>query len=1070
MAALHRLAPLAAVAWLLVITAMAGSAAWGHWLQLQALALDRPWQVETLRYALATVGGAAALTTIAGLLAPAWWRRIFFILAILPVPLLLFTSGNVAAGCTAVAVLVPALWLGREAARQARLPDALDTWLVGGALGIGGLALLGYVLGSFGWLRPEVIWPVLFVVTAALLLAKPSRKRLAGDAMLCRDWLGRPIRRRPDIFLAAGLVVGVFWLNLVGALAPEITSDAVRQRLAAADFWAREGRLTATPELVVTASPHLGEITYATLLASGPLQTAKIADCLIGVLCAAGVWGLGRRLGGEWAGLVGALAFYTLPTAVTLSQTAIVDLFATLFGVAAALALAGRGRPGPRAIAAAAVCLGCGVATKTSFLPVALGLALAALAAILPSLRRRGLLVGGVVGGVAVALLVVLWLTRTAVGGPARSPFDLQALARAVGARLTGSRPAALDDYVTYGIGRSLAALLRLPLDLTFRTGRFDQVQDGFAGYLLLALLPLAALTRPSGRFVRLAAAAGIAILGWFAIAQYLRYLLPACAILCALGGAACAAAVRPGVVRWVSGPLLVALAGLGLVSYLHTVMIYPRDLPYQVVLGRQDKETYLEYYVPQYGVLRLLNSEPRATRAVAASDYSRLYASIPLTVAAGTVAGYTLDPADIADSEGGLLRYLDRGGYSHILIDRGAMPPNWESMLVLDEDFLRRNTVLVGHDRNTYLYRLVPPDERGRDQGWAQGSNLLYNGGFEVGRGDRPVGWAPEGHPAYDSTGVESYDGRGAVRVAQGEAFSATVGVTPDRPYLLSHRTRGVTGYAQSRLQINWLDGDGRGVGVSLETAPASPQGYHRFSMLATAPARATAARVYAQAQWGDVWFDDISLQPLAPDARTAGDIELLGDTGFDALLVGRGSPWHGYRNGGDDGAGVARSPETVGAAVFARPESGYWQSVRVVPGRDYRLGYIAWSEQWAQARLQINWSDGGGKFLSTSIQVVEVGEHPSTYDAWMTAPPGAASGEVYVSVQEGGPVWFDDFTLRERASGGAPTPDSRRASMPVDAPQTVTIGAAVFALPLPVFPPTAGEDPQRRARRGLL
>lgn len=915
--ALRRLVPLAAVAWLLTVIAMAGSAAWGHWLLLQALALDHPWQVKTLKYALSTIGGALALTTVAGLLVPVWWRRICFILAILPIPVLLLTSGNLEAGCTAVAVLVPMLWLGREAAHQAQLPDALDTWLVGGALGVGCLALLGYVLGSFGGLRPEIIWPVILVVTAALLLARPSRTRLVVDAARCRGWLGRPVQRRPDLFLTAGTVIGVFWLNVVGALAPEITSDAVRQRLAAAAFWAREGRLAKTPELVVTASPHLGEITYATLIASGPLQTAKIADCLIGVLCAAGVWGLGRRLGGDWAGLVGALAFYTLPTAVALSQTAIADLFATLFGVAAALALAGRRRTGSRVIAVAAACLGCGIATKTSFLPVALGLALAALAAILPSLRRRNLLVGGAVGGGAIALLAALWVFHT--------PFDLQALARVGVERLAGAGPAALDDYTAYGIGRSWAALLSLPLDLTFRTGRFDQVQDGFAGYLLLALLPLAALTRPSGRFVRLAAAAGIAILGWFAIAQYLRYLLPAFAILCALGGAACAAAVRPGIARWAVGPLLVSLAGLGLVSYLHTVMIYPRDLPYQVVLGLQDKETYLEYYVPQYGALQLLQAEPHATRAVAASDYSRLYASIPLTVAAGTAADYTLDPADIADSEGGLLRYLDRGGYSHIIIDRGAMPPNWESMLVLDEDFLRRNTVLVGHDRNTYLYRLVPPDERGRDQGWAGGGNLLSNGGFEAGSGDRPVGWAADGHPAYDSTGMESYDGRGAIRVAHGEAFSTTVGVVPDRLYLLSHLTRGVKGYAQSRLQINWLDGDGREVGVSLETVPASPQGYHRFSMLATAPTRATAARVYAQAQSGEIWFDDISLQPLAPDARTADDIQLLAD---------KDSPWHAYQGGGDADMRVSCSPETGNAAVFTRPESGDWQSVRVVQG----------------------------------------------------------------------------------------------------------------------------------------
>jgi hypothetical protein len=386
-------------------------------------------------------------------------------------------------------------------------------------------------------------------------------------------------------------------------------------------------------------------------------------------------------------------------------------------------------------------------------------------------------------------------------------------------------------------------------------------MRGGFAGYAWTLALPLLLLTRPGRRRWPLLVGTVVAILAWALIAQYLRYAAPIAALLAALCGAAYALASRRCRRPVAIGMRVVftALGALWLLGFLNTTLFYPGDLPYGVVFGRQSREAYLDEHVVAYAPLQLLNREQGATRAITAYEYPQLYSRVPLYSAT-----YTHGETD----EAALLHLLDAGGYSHVVIARDYMDPNWDRYLVTDEEFLRRNAVLVGGGHNGYLYRLVPPEQRGHDQGWARGPELLPNGGLEQANGDRPAGWAPFGHPVYDRTGARAKTGMAAFRSTPQDWYTATVPVQPQAQYLLSHATRAEGEYGFARLQVNWLDGADQIVGVSIEVVPTSPLRYSQFSMLATAPPGASKARIYLVAQQGIAWFDDASFRAVQPEA----------------------------------------------------------------------------------------------------------------------------------------------------------------------------------------------------------
>lgn len=171
-----------------------------------------------------------------------------------------------------------------------------------------------------------------------------------------------------------------------------------------------------------------------------------------------------------------------------------------------------------------------------------------------------------------------------------------------------------------------------------------------------------------------------------------------------------------------------------------------------------------------------------------------------------------------------------------------------------------------------------------------------------------------------------------------------------------------------------------------------------------------------------GDDWFEEhfvvlfadayVLLYELteAP-VRPVESPELLRNPGFEELDAHLPTGW-----------GVAGSP----MLESSRPRTGKlavrsvgasnacFQRVPVEEGALYVLRqFVRADTQEQKARLQVNWLNQEGDFLSTSIRVIEVHAKWEQHEMWVTAPRGAAYAEVYASAHEDSVACFDDFSF---------------------------------------------------------
>ncbi len=790
---------------------------------------------------------ACALTmTTARFFAP-WWCRVMLILVLLPLPILSIASGNVAALCVAIALLAPSLWLGRVLASVLlRNLSQLEAWSIGGAFGIVFIGALGFILGLFHVLRFTFIAPVFVATGASLVLV--ARKQLSDDLGALMRTLKRPIQLRPLHILLAGLTLGCIWLNIPGALAPEIRSDATRQRLVTAVHFAREGSfIPDDPDLAVATDTAFGEIAYAVPIALGSVQAAKLTHWIAGILCAIAIFALAKRLSGNWAGALAAFAFYNTLLVAYLSQTAYLDLLLTLLAVGAALCLiVGKGTSSG-ALIGAGICLGAGVVIKVHFGYIAIGLAVTAAILAQPGGWRH------VVRHVALL---------TFAGGAMAMPWLIRS------ALLTNTLPgygyfftaffnhSNLGDLPNFGYGRSPLQLIIAPLTTTFLSAQFGGIQLGGAllwgghiGFLPLALLPLLLKMRLQEWPLAIIIGTTLACLFWFYTAQHVRYLLPALALFCVSGGIAYAGvwAQTKSSHTGIALNTVVALIAIG--GALARIQL--PDSAYLYAFGMQDRETYLLKWLQvdnaaSYQTIQLLNNESSATRVFAYTDGARLYTNIRISTA--TNPGFEGDDEQILDQ-------LQAGGYSHILVDRSSWPDGWDKLSVIDEGFLRRNTALVGGGQESYLYRILPPDQRGTRE-WAAGTDLLQAQRFST--------WHENSMPITRDGEITE-----PIRLMPGDDIYTTVSVHSDTRYLLSTKSQSSDKYAKIQIRVEWKDVNNKIIATSQERVPASPHGYHTFSIIVNAPVNASRAVIHASAGNEAVWFDGPSLRSVQSDTE---------------------------------------------------------------------------------------------------------------------------------------------------------------------------------------------------------
>lgn len=488
----------------------------------------------------------------------------------------------------AAAALLAARGLGEAARRLLRL--SADSLLVSLPLGL--LVLSASLLGA--GLAGLLVRPVLFGF-AVLGLAAGGIPR--GLAPLPRP-AGWPVR----ILLAAVALPALF-----GALAPEVTYDALAYHTGAPALYLKAHRIARLEHMFFTDFPLGLQMVYAF---AGGLGTAadpgaaKLVHWLLGLACVGAAARVGisaaggspsRPSAGAWVAGAWAAAFLAAtPFLTTQMMKANVDLGVVFLTSAGAWWLLRS--PSPRGLVMAGLCLGGSASVKMTG---AYGI-LAGAALLLLAERGRP---GGVfrmlsfAGGCAAPLLA--WLARSwlACGNPVY-PF-LSGLLGGVG--WTGENAAIYRADMT-GL-TSFNVQYPLPLDrlagpwlMVMHDGGGEAALGPFALWLIPALL----LGRRDGGGApfRLGVFTVVYWMAWFGSARDPRFFLPAWPAACALAAAALVS------IGGLAGRAarLICLPPLAFAPFFAAAVCYRTLNPGPVVWGAIPRDLYRERLIPPPG------------------------------------------------------------------------------------------------------------------------------------------------------------------------------------------------------------------------------------------------------------------------------------------------------------------------------------------------------------------------------------------------------------------------------------------------------------------------------------
>ncbi len=565
-------------------------------------------------------------------------------------------AARVALGVAWLALLALA-WLGagRAVLGLAGLAGEFDLGVVI-ASGAAALSLAATALAAVGSLRPAVLVALfaLAAVAGAVGWARGYRPRA--------PWRGA----RPWAWVLLGLPALV---QVLGLTAPPVFYDSLNYHLAFPERWLAAGGWVEFPRHAYSYYPAAMGSLYTYALATVGGWGTRAVHLLLGWTAALVAAALGRRLGGGRAAWWAAALFLLTPSVLQTGPLAVADLGVAAWGGAALLAVAGMGEDGRplRSASLAGLLAGCAVGAKyLAGATVALPVLAALLVTETRGLRRvagasLALGVGAVAGAGPWLLRNFLWTGDPVY--PYFAPlFGLPAQGMNLAGELAQNGPGAL--------GPVLGTLLALPL----RTVHPLQV-GGVIGPLWVLLLVPAMLLVRAGRARTLWAAAVTGLLGWGALVQFGRFLLPVLVPLAALCGAAAARLVEPQRRRDPVAPLVGALLAVVLAWNASAVLDPLACERLSVVAGAETDGEFLAHWVSYWpavdGVERTV---PPGGRVLLLGE-SRCYGITsdvlvedpyhpPLLV---ELAGISPDPRALA----GRLRDM---GVTHILVNRTEM------------------------------------------------------------------------------------------------------------------------------------------------------------------------------------------------------------------------------------------------------------------------------------------------------------------------------------------------------------------------------------------------------------
>ena len=473
------------------------------------------------------------------------------------------------------------------------------------------LASLSFGATTIGW----VAWLVGTLAGTAAIVPVFLLICIAATRSVCAFWetSRRAARHLALLMRAAPLtslaLAAVLLLLVPQLLLPVVDSDGLRYHLALPKLFLLSGRVFLYPYDVAGAFPQTAEMLYLVGLQAGSAEAAKFLHTgfFIASLAALAVL-LHRSRRTRVAGSLAALLFAVSPIALAQAPVAFTD-HAALFHVAAAMLLLSR-RADPLLVGLA---LGGALATKFTMAPVVAVIGVAAVARAARAARWRAVL--------RVALPVLLAIAPLAVRNAAALGDPFHPVGRGLlGVPIPGVPPERARFASFYHED------ITAPLGIAWGPGLSSAPPDEFAGWHHLAGLfaVVVAVFYPPARLVLLPFLAFLPV--GIIFRPPTRYLLPLLWSLAAVEGLALGSLLRrhAAAVGLLAAAPSALLAGSVLLSTFH---------PFDLLLGRLDREEFLTTRVPGYAATRFVNALPAGGRVMALDFPAPFYFDRPWIV-----------------------------------------------------------------------------------------------------------------------------------------------------------------------------------------------------------------------------------------------------------------------------------------------------------------------------------------------------------------------------------------------------------------------------------------------------
>lgn len=700
----------------------------------------------------------------------------------------------------------------------------LGRWLLG-KMGVEVDNLVVHVLVGAGVYATVVgllaHFPVNYSGIYAALLALPVvfwRKTLQQWFDVARQWTTqyRQPGERGSIWLEIAIAV-LLLIHFVVALMPEVGHDALVTHLFVPVHLATRHQWGFDAETYVWAVlPMLGDWMFSIAYMLGGETAARLIN--VGFIFVLGwlvrdlvLWAGGTMLGARWAALI----FLSTPLTFTESSSLFIESVWASFVVAGALAVFKACSDEERKknqLIIAGILLGCSLAAKAvTFMvlpPLLLILVWHYKAWLKPDMA--GTLIVGL--GLFLVLGAVPYITAWSLTGNPVFPFFNKLFQSPLWPAENFEAPAVFGKGVTWDI------LYRA----TFQSDKYLEGRVGAAGFQwLLLFLPASIAVFLSARWRGLALIifGAVSVVFTFHSTAYLRYIVPAYAVLAAAIGLGMTGNYRAGSIRAILWGCVATIAVSLNILFLNAGAFYG-DFALKSILSQSHRERYLAGRLPLRNAVDLVNSlnagrtpvvvlgQPMTAGLVSDALYPNWY-------------NYRFQAAiNSVQSDQDLVDMLLDKKVDFLILDSSWKGTKEQHGLVetVTDRIAEFGAITVRKIKAEYRFK----------------KEMLVNPTFVAAKG-----WELVGDARLDSK-------EGTVLVSVASPAVQVIRISPGRRYLNTVVARCDDKETQGRVQVNWSDANGQFIDTNIRTFECSAD-WSKHEVEVTAPTNAVNAAVYA-------------------------------------------------------------------------------------------------------------------------------------------------------------------------------------------------------------------------------